>query len=109
MLNRPDRKAVPAIVVVLRIDIRAIEVQVVGIGSRVEPGRPVVPVRATVVERRTIVVPGSREENPICSAVVTCYDQVMESGWKPSGVLTFSHGPRPQDGQPMNLSRLRTG
>ncbi len=78
MLNRPDRKAVPAIVVVLRIDIRGIEVQVVGIGSRVEPRRPVVPVRATVVERRTIVVAGSREESE-SSAVVTCYDQVMES------------------------------
>ena len=73
MLNRPDRKAESAFVVVLRIDIRGIEVQVVGIGSRVEPRRPVVPVRATVVERRTIVVPGSREESE-SSAVVTCYD-----------------------------------
>ena len=63
MLNRPDRKAESAFVVVLRIDFRGIEVQVVGIGSRVEPRRPVVPVRATVVERRTIVVPGSREES----------------------------------------------
>jgi len=89
VLNRPDRKAVPAIVVVLRIDIRGIEVQVVGIGSRVEPRRPVVPVRATVVERRTIVVPGSREENPICSAVVTCYDQVMESGSEAIRCLDF--------------------
>jgi hypothetical protein len=37
LLNRPDRKAVPPIVVVLRIDATRTEVQVVGIGSRVEP------------------------------------------------------------------------
>ena len=52
MLNSPHRKTIAPVVIVLRIDIGRIEVQVVGIRSRVERGRPIVAVRPTVVERR---------------------------------------------------------
>lgn len=63
MLNRANRKAVPAIVVVLRIHRARIEVQVVGVRGRVVTGRPVVPVRASVVESSAVVVAGGREES----------------------------------------------
>ena len=63
MLNSPHRKAVEAVVVVLRIHIGRIEVQVVSIRSRVQRTCPIVAVRATIVERRAIVVASSREEN----------------------------------------------
>ena len=75
MLNRADRKAVPAIVVVLGIHFRSIEVQVVGVRLRVETGRPVVAVRASVVERRTVVVASGREScRNQSESVTTCYD-----------------------------------
>lgn len=63
MLNSPHRKTIAPVVIVLRIDIGRIEVQVVGIRSRVERGRPIVAVRPTVVERRIIVVARRGEEN----------------------------------------------
>ena len=58
--NAADRETVAAIVVVLRIDIAAVEVQVVGIRSRVRRTRPVVAVATLIVQRagRVIVVAG---------------------------------------------------
>ena len=56
VLNRSNRKAVPPVVVVRRIDRLTIEVQVPSICLRVPSGRPIVPVRTPIVERRTIVV-----------------------------------------------------
>ena len=62
MLNNPNRETVEPIVVVLRIDARSIEVQVVPVRGRLERARPVVAVGATIVTRRSISVAGSRKE-----------------------------------------------
>ena len=67
MLNSPHREPVAPIVVVLRIDIRTIEVQVARIRGRVVRGRPVVAARPAIVERRTIVVASRRKESPMAS------------------------------------------
>ena len=76
VLNRSNREAVPAIVVVRRINFRTIEVQVPRIRGRVVRGRPVVPVRAPIVQSRTIVVAAGREDTH--SAVATYYDIEVE-------------------------------
>ena len=77
MLNSPHREAVEAIVVVLGIHTRRIEVQVATIRTRIQSRSPVVAVRATIVQRRTIVVASGRKENTPLS-VITCYDQMKE-------------------------------
>lgn len=99
MLNRADRKAVPAIVVVLRIHVRGIEVQVVGVRGRVERRGPVVPVRASVVERRTVVVASGGEESCRNESVITWHDYVKEPLPEPSEVFVFptAHGCRTDD------------
>ena len=63
MLNRANRATVTPVVVVLRVHVRTIEVQVVGVRGRVVGTRPIVAVRAAIVERRTIVVAGRGHEN----------------------------------------------
>ena len=63
VLHRPDREAVEPIVVVGWIDSRRIEVQVVAVRLRVERRAPVVPVRASVVEPRTVAVARGGEEH----------------------------------------------
>ena len=65
MLNRANSEPVVPIVVVLRIDTTRVEVQVVGIPSRVERCRPVVAVRAAIVPRRAIAVARASEEKQI--------------------------------------------
>ena len=62
LLNSPNGKTVEAIVVVRGIDTTRIEVQVVAVGSRVQRGRPVVAVRASVVQARPVPVAGGGEE-----------------------------------------------
>ena len=56
LLNRADRKAVPARVVVLRTHVRGIEAQAVGDRGRAERRGPVAPERASVAERRTVFI-----------------------------------------------------
>ncbi len=48
--NAPDGEAIGLIVVVVRVDVRAVEVQVVGVGGIgwVLRSRPVIPVRALI-------------------------------------------------------------
>ena len=98
MLNRANRKAVPAIVVVLRIDFRRIEVQVVGVRGGVVRRGPVVTVRATVVERRTIVVAGGGED-PVSKVGHHLLRLSEGTGW--SHLLSFvfptAHGCRTYD------------
>ena len=60
--HSPHTEAVVAIVVVLRIDIAAIEVQVTAVRTAVERTWPVVAVGAAIVVRRAIEVAGSRQE-----------------------------------------------
>ena len=62
VLHRPDREAVEPIVVVGWINSRRIEVQIVTVRLRVERRRPVVPVRASVVETRPVAVARGGEE-----------------------------------------------
>ena len=62
MLHRPDGESVEPIVVVGWINSRRIEVQIVTVRLRVKRRRPVVPVRASVVEPRTVTVARGREE-----------------------------------------------
>ena len=62
VLDSPNREAVEPVVVVRGIDIRTIEVQVVAVSSRVQRGRPVVAVRASVVQARPVPVAGGGEE-----------------------------------------------
>ena len=65
MLDCPNRKSVETVVVVGWIDTCGIEVQVVPVRLGVERRTPVVAVRATVVERRTVAVAiGGEEESP---------------------------------------------
>ena len=73
MLNqyRPDTLPVVAVVVV-RVDIARIEVEfatVVGI-ARIERTRPVVAVRACIVERRIIAIARRRQKSTSVSAVI---------------------------------------
>ena len=71
MLNRPHSKTIAPVVVVGGINVRAIEVQVVGISSRVERCTPVVAVRAAVFKRRTIVATAGGEEH--VPLIVSCH------------------------------------
>ena len=82
VLNRPNREAVEPIVVVRGIDVRTIEVQVVAVSRRVQRGRPVVAVRASVVQTRPVPVARGGEENaPTKTAGVGyhLYDVSVES------------------------------
>lgn len=63
MLHRAHGVAVPAVVVVGRIHVAAIEVQVVGVRRIVEHRTPVVAVRAPIVEGRAIAVAAGGEES----------------------------------------------
>ena len=65
VLHRPDREPVEPIVVVGWIDCRRIEVQVLTVRLRVERRTPVVPVRASVVEPRTVTVARGGEETQV--------------------------------------------
>jgi len=85
MLNRPNREAVEPIVVVLRIDALAIEVQVPAIRGGVERSRPVVAIRAAIVPRSTITVAGARE----AVSVTTLYDH-RKGHEEPFSILIFS-------------------
>ena len=88
MLNRTNREPVVPIVVILRIDTTAVEVQVAGIACRVERSRPVVAVRAAVVPRRTIAVAGASKEE---FSATSFYDHPKESNQRSYQVsLTFS-------------------
>ena len=64
VLDSPNREAVEPVVVVRGIDATRIEVQVVAVSRRVQRRRPVVAVRAVVVETRTVPVARGREEEP---------------------------------------------
>ena len=96
VLNSTNRETIVPIVVVLRIDIRTIEVQVVCVGTIVERGRPVVPVGTTIVERRTIVVASSRQENPSIGYHLSRWNEGITYA-KPTSIFCFSHGLRTQD------------
>ncbi len=61
--NQADRPAVVAIVVVGRIDIAAVEVQVVRVGRRFGRRRPIVAVAAHIVHAGSIPVAGGRQED----------------------------------------------
>ena len=63
MLHCPASEAVEPIVVVLRIDSAAVEVQVPAARLRVERTRPVVAERATAVPRLATAVAGAGEED----------------------------------------------
>ena len=65
VLHRPDRESVEPIVVVGWIDSRRIEVQIVAVRLRVERRAPVVPVRASVVEPRTVAVARGGEDTHV--------------------------------------------
>ena len=91
VLNRSNRKAVPAVVVVRGIDCLTIEVQVPGIRLGVVCRWPISTVRPPIVERRTIVDARGREEDTH-SAVAALYDVKVE--WlsaKPLRLFDFSH------------------
>ena len=62
MLNGAQGEAVATVVAVLRVDTATVEVQVASISRINHSGRPVVAVRAEVVQRRTIVVATSRKK-----------------------------------------------
>ena len=53
--DTPNREPVPPIVVVRRIDIRAVRVQDVRARAAVHRRRPPVPARATTVEAATVI------------------------------------------------------
>ena len=89
MLNRPNRKPIVPVVVVLWVDSTTVEVQVASITSRVERSRPVVTVGATIVPRTTIAVARTSNEE---YSVTALYDHQKESA-KPSGIFDFSHHP----------------
>ena len=61
MLHCPDCETVVPIVVVLRIDSSAVEVQVPSVAGTIERRRPVVAVRTAIVARRACSVAGSGE------------------------------------------------
>ena len=61
--NQADRPAVVAIVVVGRIDIAAVEVQVVCVTAAIGRRRPIVAVAAHVVHAGPIPVAGGRQED----------------------------------------------
>lgn len=54
--NRTDREAVSTVVVVLRVNGTRVEVEVIGIGSRVRSSRPIVTVTTNIVETTTFTV-----------------------------------------------------
>ena len=68
VLHRPDREAVEPIVVVGWIDSRRIEVQIVAVRLRVERRAPVGPVRASVVEPRTVAVARGGEDAQVVTS-----------------------------------------
>ena len=86
MLNRAHSEPVVPIVVVLRIDATTVEVQVVGIPSRVERGRPVVAVRTAIVPTRTIAVARASKEE----LSATTLHEYQKGSKKPSGIFNFS-------------------
>ena len=89
MLNRTHREPVVPIVVVLRIDTTRVEVQVVGIPSRVERCRPVVAVRAAIVPRRAIAVARASEEK---LSATTLHDNTKGlHKARPKCIFDFSH------------------
>jgi hypothetical protein len=100
VLDSPNREAVEPVVVVRGIDTTRIEVQVVAVSRRVQRRRPVVAVRAAVVETRTVPVARGGEEKPTkpqCS-VITCHDRRVESVclsvMKQHAVFHFSNRPK---------------
>lgn len=86
MLNRAHREPVVPVVVVLRINTTTVEVQVPRITGRIERSGPVVAVRTTVVPRRSIAVAGASKK----LSVISFYEHLKESTWKPGDVFTFS-------------------
>lgn len=64
LLDSPNREAVEPVEVARGKDTTRIEVQVVAVSRRVQRRRPVVAVRAVVVETRTVPVARGREEEP---------------------------------------------
>ena len=72
-LHCPDGEPVEPIVVVGWIDSCRIEVQVVTVRLRVERRTPVVPVRASVVEPRTVTVARGREAQVVVGARLTAH------------------------------------
>ena len=77
MLHRPQGEPVVPIVVVLRIDAPAVEVQVPCVAGRVPSRGPVVAVRPSVVPRAAIAVARAGEEQPLkavyCDNCVGCH------------------------------------
>jgi len=100
VLNRPTHEAVEPVVVVLRIDTAAVEVQVPTVRCGVERGRPVVPVAASVVPRRAVAVARARKKG---HSVATLYENTKGlHEARPSCIFSFSSIPeRIKDGQPM--------
>ena len=86
MLNRAHCEPVVPVVVVLRINTTTVEVQVPRITGRIERSGPVVTVRTTVVPRRSIAVAGASKK----LSVISFYEHLKESTWKPGDVFTFS-------------------
>ena len=101
MLDSPNREAVEPVVVVRGIDTTRIEVQVVAVGRRVQRGRPVVAVRASVVETRPVPVARGgeemRQQKPQGSAITytTCQWSLYYT-LKPLAVFHFSRRPLPE-------------
>lgn len=54
--NRANREAVSTVVVVLRVDGTRVEVEVIGVSSRVRSSRPIVTVATDIVDSTTTVV-----------------------------------------------------
>ncbi len=62
--HQPHREPVVTIVVVLRIQIRIVEVHVVRVVAIVVRSRPIVAVAAHIVDRSPIAVASGRQEDP---------------------------------------------
>ena len=91
VLNSPNRVTVVPIVVVLRIHRRTIEVQVVRVGGGDPRRRPVVAVRAAIVQRRAVAVASRREEHILVFSV-TAYHECTAGrlASEPSRFFSFS-------------------
>ena len=68
--NQAHRLTAVTVVVVLRIQIRIVEVHVVRVVAIVVRSRPVVAVAAHIVDRSPIAVAGSREEDMYASVTI---------------------------------------
>lgn len=62
--NTADGKTVATVAVILRVDATGVEVEVVSVVSRVRRTRPVVAVRADIVQRAIVVIVVARELKP---------------------------------------------